>query len=840
MYTFHLLANAHLDPVWLWDWREGLNEGITTCRTILDLMDEDGEMTFLRGEAAVYAHIERHDPETFRRIAAYVEAGRWDVVGGTWVQPDTNLPATETFARHFARGGHYFATRFGVRPRIAWAADSFGHAAGLPDILTAAGMEGYAFTRPGGKQVPLAKPAFWWEGAGGGRVLAYRPPAGWYGSERDEMPKRLDAFLSAAQGAGLENVGVFFGVGNHGGGPTRRQIADVRRWAEAHAGEVRLVWSGLHRFFDALRAEAADKSADFLPTHRGELNFVLRGCYSSVARFKFLYRKAEALISRAETTATAITAAGITESAAADLGDAWETLLFNSFHDILPGTSIERAYDDQTAQLGGAIHAAQRAETDALLALARRVDTSVPVPEGDRPSAVPFLVWNPHPEPFVGHVEFEACLDYRPVWEYVDRPEALPVVLRGPDGEPVPFQNVATEHMFSPHLPWRRRVVAQVGVFPLGWSVYTLGWEEGGIAPPKRRIEATPASAPAAGAITNGTYSVRTAVGDSGITVEREGRSLLPGGDGLLSLITVEDPWGSWGGMGEEPESLELSTLRERWTVQRVETLESGPERASLWVRLAGGRSWCDLTFRLYAGRDAVDVDARVLWNERAARLKLVMPVGAGSATFDVPGGQVERSAPTGEVPGGRWVEAGSVGFASDALYNFDLTGDGTLRATICRATRYAAERPEGADDAPWRPAVDAGELRFRFLLTGNRPLRGDNPLRNLSCELERPLVVLPVSPSPGDLPRNGSLPNPNSTLTSLLAFKPAEDGDGFIVRLQNESYIPLPIILPGWITADRQLPDRGLISPHAILTWRLTRDEAGAWTARPTTIQET
>ena len=107
-FTFHLIPNAHLDPVWLWDWREGLNEGLVTCRTILDLMDEDRELTFIRGESAIYQHIEKADPKTFARIKKYVKSGRWDVVGGTVIQPDTNLPATETFARHFA---HYRAAK---------------------------------------------------------------------------------------------------------------------------------------------------------------------------------------------------------------------------------------------------------------------------------------------------------------------------------------------------------------------------------------------------------------------------------------------------------------------------------------------------------------------------------------------------------------------------------------------------------------------------------------------------------------------------------------------------------------------------------------------------------
>src|SRR5689334_720474 len=128
-YTFHLIGNAHLDPVWLWDWREGLNEGIITTRTILDLMDEDRELTFIRGEAAQYEHMEVHAPDVFERVRNYIKAGRWDVVGGTYVQPDTNLPATETLLRHFMHSQEYFESRFGQRVHVAWAADSFGHSA---------------------------------------------------------------------------------------------------------------------------------------------------------------------------------------------------------------------------------------------------------------------------------------------------------------------------------------------------------------------------------------------------------------------------------------------------------------------------------------------------------------------------------------------------------------------------------------------------------------------------------------------------------------------------------------------------------------------------------------
>jgi alpha-mannosidase len=184
-YVFHLIGTAHIDPVWLWDWQEGLNEGLATCRANLNLLDEDPEVCFCRGEAAIYEHILRTDPAMFERIRAHVAAGRWEVVGGTYVQSDENLPDTEALMRQYTRGQQFFSRHLGKVAATGWSADCFGHSAGLPAILNAAGITQYCFTRPLKPECPLPGPAFWWDGPGGSRVLAYRPHCDWYCIERD-------------------------------------------------------------------------------------------------------------------------------------------------------------------------------------------------------------------------------------------------------------------------------------------------------------------------------------------------------------------------------------------------------------------------------------------------------------------------------------------------------------------------------------------------------------------------------------------------------------------------------------------------------------------------------
>ncbi|MBN8527293.1 MAG: glycoside hydrolase family 38, partial [Planctomycetes bacterium] len=620
--VFHLVANAHLDPVWLWDWRDGLTEGIITCRTMLDLMDEFPDFTFIRGEAAIYRHIEEHDPATFARIARRVAEGRWDVVGGTWVQPDTNLPATETFVRHYHEGQRYLASRFGKPVRVAWAADSFGHAAGLPDVMAGAGIEGFAFTRPEANILPLPLPAFWWEGCGGNRVLGYRPMCGWYGSERHEVAPKLDKLLEQASQQPLTNVGFFYGLGDHGGGASRRHLEEIRAWAAQHP-EVEVVHSGLHRLHDAIMAEV--RAGLQLPVHRGEMNFTLRGCYASVAKFKWPYRRAEAQLADAEALDALVGSA--LGRPTADLSAAWEAVLFNSFHDILPGSSIERAYDDAAAWMGSATHRCLQVENASVTALAARIDTRVPAAAGDHPNAVPLLVWNPHPFPLRGHVELEANLDYRPIFAYQHRASELPVEVRDHDGAVLPHQIVENEHHAMPDVPWRKRAVVPVELPPLGWRIMTIGWVEGARAPVAAGV---PASSPAPLAIANERYRVSVVEGGRGVDIRCDGRPVFA--DDGLSAATFADTAGSWGG-NDGPDSIDLTKPLESWTVVQAEVRESGPERAALWVRLAGTRSRVDLAITLLRGRAAVDVQARLMWDERGARLRLLMP-GVDSAVL--------------------------------------------------------------------------------------------------------------------------------------------------------------------------------------------------------------
>jgi len=752
-YRFHLIANGHLDPVWLWDWREGMNEAISTSRTMLAMLDEFPDLTVVRGESALYEFVEKEEPEVFERIRRAIASGRWEFVGGTYTQSDNNLPATETLLRQFQEGQSYFLSRFGKKTDTAWYPDTFGHSAGLPGILRQSAISNFAHCRPFPKHFPIAEHTYWWEGCDGSRVMAYRSPVDWYCcAKRDELPTRLDAYLECARQSALPDIGIFYGLGNHGGGPTRRMMRDLSEWAARHP-EVEVIHSGLSQYFATVRSWLKRHPQIQLPEVKGELNFDSRGCYASVVKFKHAYRRTESQVIRAQRVEELVRKFLRQKLPPSDpLAAEWRAVLFNSFHDILPGSSIERAYDDQLAWLGGAFHSAQELEFRAVNALARAVDTRVPASaEYDAPTAVPVLLLNPHPHEYRGVGEWEVQLDWRPIAAY-DGPrwKELPIEVLGPNGVPLPFQKTRTEHHCDMSKALRIRVAVPLQMPPRSWQVMTVGYKENPRLAAKGRMQASAGK----DKIANTLYSISAKVGEEMIRFKVDGKSWLTPG---LGVWIYEDIFGSWGGIKEEPESFFLTKVTERWKVEAVAVLEPGPVLSRLWVRMAGKRSKLELTFTLGAAENTIRVEGRLFFNERSKRAKLVMP-GFTQAEYEIPGGSVQRGA-CGEVPALRWVKAsgkeGTLGFASDGISCFDLR-DGLLQATLARASRYADDHIDdtatGTANLAHLPLTDQGESRFRFLLKS----RADGIEKDADF-CSAPVLIQTVPASPGRKARHGN-----------------------------------------------------------------------------------
>ena len=221
--VLHLICNAHLDPVWQWRWEEGASEALATFRVAAELLREHPGFIFCHNEAVLYQWVERFDPALFREIRRLVKSGRWAISGGWFLQPDANLPGTESIIRQIAEGRRYFREKFGAVPRVAYNFDSFGHSGGLPQILRGAGYEMYIHMRPQAGELTLPAELYRWRGIDGTEIPAYRIEVGLYHTERDNIEEKLEAGAALALKIGRD-VPVFWGLGDHGGGATREDL----------------------------------------------------------------------------------------------------------------------------------------------------------------------------------------------------------------------------------------------------------------------------------------------------------------------------------------------------------------------------------------------------------------------------------------------------------------------------------------------------------------------------------------------------------------------------------------------------------------------------------------
>ncbi|HEY6054454.1 MAG TPA: hypothetical protein VIU86_11015, partial [Gaiellaceae bacterium] len=439
----HMIGNAHIDPVWLWQWPEGYQEVRATFQSAVDRMDEYPDFVFTCDSSLFFEWVEESDPALFTRIRERVAEGRFQVVGGWWIEPDCNVPCGESFVRQALYGQRLLHEKLGITASVGANLDSFGHHAQIPQILARSGCDAYVFLRPQSHEKELPGPVFWWESPDGSRVLAYRIPHE-YCAPKDDLGEHVEKAIASLPD-GDEDYAVFYGVGNHGGGPTRSNLDQIARLNEEGA-EPRLELSSLRRFFDGL--------GDGFPTVRGELQHHAPGCYTTHSGIKRWNRRAENLLLRAEKWAAVADSLGLRPYPLAELSRGWKLLLFNQFHDTLAGTSIEPAYEDARDQLGHASSIAANAFNAAVQSIARQIRIE------QEEEMRPVVVFNPHPWPLRADVEVEYT------WM---RKEGAHVV--DDEGEPVPLQ---TTRALTTMSGLRGRLVFPVEVPPLGWRTYRI------------------------------------------------------------------------------------------------------------------------------------------------------------------------------------------------------------------------------------------------------------------------------------------------------------------------------------------------------------------------------
>lgn len=695
--TVHIIFHAHLDPLWLWNWQAGLDEVLATTRSACERLEAHPELKYSQGEAWVYQQVERLDPDLFARVKAFVAAGRWELLGGWWTQPDCNFPDETGLRRQIAAGRDYFERTFGQFPHIGFNPDSFGHSAALPGLMRSFGQSHYVFMRPMPQEMTLPARLFRWRGyADGPEVTVFRIHASY-------CPQELTAeFVHGCctdLPEGVQDTACFCGVGDHGGGPTEELIAQVKQ-LQQELTDVEIRFSTVADFFAAV-----ERSAASLPLVVGELQFHAIGCYSVQRASKLALLQATQRLRQMETLLPAEAPQGET------LAEHWRNVVFHQFHDTLGGTCLPSAYRLVCQQLG----AAEAFAEEWLAYELRRRLKALPSQGGQR-----FVFLNASDQPASGWFEAEPWLGHlvwQPNWNIVD--EA---------GQPVRFQRLTPEALV-PHAT-STRFAFRLELEPGEMRVLSLDAQGRKRAlKPDGDTEALTGDAHCFGNLCGAAVSLyppEMVVGNWDLA--------LPD---VISYPDVSDTW-----THRQDRYPDTDADLPVWGVPVLQ--EDGPFIREVIQEGRIGNSRLLRVFRITSDNPDVELRLRVDWQERHRVLKLVMPYsGHGDTRVDgICAGSLERPQDGCERPVQRWTrlplcEDEALSIVCPDVFALDATPQ-RVRFTLLRSCQLAHHDPTPGGRLDVRYS-DRGEHDFRFRICAGQ--HTDAELDQLAYAMMRPLA---------------------------------------------------------------------------------------------------
>ena len=701
------IGHAHIDTAWLWPIEETRRKCQRTFATVLGLMDAYPDFKFAASQAYQFAVIEKSDPDLFERIRAKVTSGQWIAVGGSWVEPDCNLPSGESITRQFLYGQRWFERAFGARSAVFWNPDVFGYAGQLPQLMREAGMTRFLTQKLSWNRF-TAPPhhSFRWRGIDGSEVLTHFPPADTYNGVASLEELRYHGANYKDADRSVDGL-YLFGHGDGGGGPTAGMIETLSRAADLQ-GVPRAAMRTPDAFFDRLESAGAD-----LAVIEGELYFEYhRGTYTSQAEVKRLNRLNENALQALDYLAAVAALAGLAAPGREAIEALWRVLLVNQFHDILPGSGITAVYERthrDLRELAGDVGALTQGLLERL----------------SRPGA-PSDPWVPINT--LGFSRAEVALT--------------------PDGEPcfVLAAAFAAGRVAAPPQPAR-----------------LIESADGDIHLENGRL----------GAVLTAGGALRSLVHHA------TGRETLSGEANRIVLF--DDRPTNYEAWDIDPFALE--TARDAPAAHASTVLAEGPQRAEVrFDRRLGKAGAMSQTVRLDAGAGHLEFETTLDWRDRRTLVKAVFPLACRSprATYETMFGAVERPTHANtdadlamyEVPGHRWADLSEPGFGvslfSDARYGFSVFG-GQMALSLIRG-------PTIPD-----PSADIGEHRFRYALY---PHAGDWRAADTvahAARFNRPLHWTQGAPA-AILETTLVAAMPASVVIDTI--KPAEDGEGWVVRL--------------------------------------------------------
>ncbi|HEX3966585.1 MAG TPA: glycoside hydrolase family 38 C-terminal domain-containing protein [Edaphobacter sp.] len=795
--TIDEAGNSHIDAAWLWPRSETIDVVRRTFTTALQLMDEYPGYTYTQSAAQYTAWIAEKYPKMNDEIRQRVKEGRWEIVGGMWVEPDLNLPDGESLVRQLLVGQRYFNKEYGVTARIGWNPDSFGYNWQLPQIYKRSGLDYFVTQKMhwnDTNQLPFR--LFWWESPDGSKVLTYFPTDYVHDNVN---PTRISADFaeSAQRNPGTSEMLDLYGIGDHGGGPTRAMLDQADHWIAAGKTDAvpTMRYHTAQSYFTNVEKNlnpesptwnydsiakgytapaASSTGAMGLPTWKDELYFEYhRGVFTTQAEHKRSMRTSEVATLDAERLASIAWLDGRSYPAA-QLTENWKNITFNQFHDLAAGSGIAVIYKDAQKDYAEVFHADSEISDKSFRTVDARIDTRAK-------TGVPILLFNSQAWPRSETAEINVQLP----------DSATNIAILDAHDHPLLTQVIDSNSSTNTFTA----LVRANDVPALGYTVL-------------HAEKATSDAAPAtdlhldqqAGAFTLSnahlklTIDKKTGCITSLVSLPANTESLAPNACGN-QLQTFKDTPKNYDAWNIDPGTLDHMTPITN--IDSVTLLTKGPLRNTIRIT----RTWQSSKFiqdiSLDAGADSVLIDNDIDWHETHVLLKAAFPLAATGpkATYEIPYGSIERPTTRNnswekakfEVPAQRWADLGDathgLSLLNDVKFGYDAEGN-TLRLTLLRSPTWPDEN------------ADRGRQQFRYALYPHAGSWKQAQTVRRGYELNDPLKAEQVFPHTGTLPAEhsfASVENPNVTLT---AIKKAEDSDALIFRMYEWAGTPTEVKL--------------------------------------------
>jgi alpha-mannosidase len=783
----NLTGNAHIDAAWLWPKTETVDVVKRTFTSALQMMNEYPNYTFSQSAAQYYRWMADKYPDLNAQIKQRIKEGRWEVVGGMWVEPDLNLPDGESLVRQLLVGQRYLNKEYGVVARIGWNPDSFGYTWQLPQIYKKSGLDYFVTQKMhwnDTNQLPFR--LFWWESPDGSKVLTYFPTDYTHGNV---SPVRLSADFaeSAQRNPGTTEMMDLYGVGDHGGGPTRAMLDEGDHWIDAgkqpNAAVPTMAYGTAQHFFNdvqgALNPESPTWNYDRIakgwtappakgsllgiPTWKDELYFEYhRGIFTTQAAHKRNMRKSEVATLDAEKVASLAWLAGAAYPAKS-LTESWEKISFNQFHDLAAGSGIGVIYRDAQDEYTEVFRSDREIVDEATRTLASNVDTRVK-------AGVPVMVFNS-----MGWARSETV--------------ALAVELPEP-GDGVQVFDAANKSLPTQRAEWDGpthtwKLLVQVNDVPaLGYEVLHAEASSG-----KPKESATLKADDGAGKIvlSNARLSVvidrKTGCLTSLQTLPAKTEFLAANscGNQLQTYRDLPKQYDAW---NIDPGTLD-GTMTPIDAVESVELVDRGPVRETVRVKRTWGQSHFIQDISLDADADMVEVGNDFDWHETHVLLKVALPLAATSAkaTYEIPYGAIARTTERKntweqaqfEVPAMRWADLGDerqgVSLINESKYGYDAAGN-LLRMSLLRSPTWP--------DAE----ADRGRQVFRYAIYPHAGAWQQALTVRHGYELNDRMRATQVFAHAGTQPAKASWGEVENANVTLTAVKKAEDDDALVYRM--------------------------------------------------------